>query len=58
MHQHGKIVVIKRNGSDGANFPLTAEFCLFGRGLDSDIRIQLPSVDNEQCQIEVDDKGQ
>ncbi|RUS72561.1 hypothetical protein EGW08_019680 [Elysia chlorotica] len=58
MHQHGKIVVIKRNGSDGAHFPLTAACCLFGRGLDSDIRIQLPNVDNEQCQIEVDSKGQ
>ena len=25
------IVVIKRNGSDGASFPLTSTTCLFGR---------------------------
>lgn len=28
---HGKIVVIKRTGADGAQFPLTAETCVFGR---------------------------
>lgn len=28
---HGKIVVIKRTGADGAQFPLTADTCVFGR---------------------------
>lgn len=28
---HGKIVVIKRSGTDGAQFPLTADTCVFGR---------------------------
>ena len=31
MTLYGKIVVIKRSGSDGASFPLTTESCLFGR---------------------------
>ncbi|KAH9524936.1 hypothetical protein Btru_028310 [Bulinus truncatus] len=53
----GKIIVIKRTGTDGAHFPLTANTCLFGRGQDCDIRIQMPSVDNEQCVVNVDDKG-
>lgn len=30
MPLHGKIVVIKRSGGDGTEFPLTAA-CLFGR---------------------------
>ncbi|XP_066520659.1 proliferation marker protein Ki-67 [Hoplias malabaricus] len=47
----GKIVVIKRNGADGTEFPLTAS-CLFGRKLDCDIRIQLPQVSKEHCRIE------
>ncbi|XP_058262302.1 proliferation marker protein Ki-67 isoform X2 [Hemibagrus wyckioides] len=47
----GKIVVIKRNGTDGTEFPLTAS-CLFGRKLDCDIRIQLPQVSKEHCRIE------
>jgi len=28
---YGKIVVIKRSGADGAQFPLTTSNCLFGR---------------------------
>ncbi|XP_027032720.2 proliferation marker protein Ki-67 isoform X2 [Tachysurus fulvidraco] len=47
----GKIVVIKRNGTDGTEFPLTAS-CLFGRKLECDIRIQLPQVSKEHCRIE------
>ncbi|XP_076857161.1 proliferation marker protein Ki-67 [Brachyhypopomus gauderio] len=47
----GKVVIIKRNGTDGTEFPLTAP-CLFGRKLDCDIRIQLPQVSKEQCRIE------
>ncbi|CAG5120311.1 unnamed protein product [Candidula unifasciata] len=56
MHLYGKVIVIKRNGTDGAHFPLTARCCVFGRGFDSDIRIQLPTVDTSQCQILVDEK--
>ncbi|BFZ01708.1 hypothetical protein BsWGS_04747 [Bradybaena similaris] len=56
MHLYGKVIVIKRNGTDGAHFPLTAKCCVFGKGLDSDIRIQLPTVDTSQCQILIDDK--
>ncbi|XP_073722773.1 proliferation marker protein Ki-67 [Misgurnus anguillicaudatus] len=50
----GKIVVIKRNGEDGTEFPLTAS-CLFGRKLNCDIRIQLPQVSKEHCRIELNE---
>ncbi|KAI2658705.1 Proliferation marker protein Ki-67 [Labeo rohita] len=50
----GKIVVIKRNGGDGTEFPLTTS-CLFGRKLDCDIRIQLPQVSKEHCKIELNE---
>jgi len=53
MPLYGKIVVIKRNGTDGAQFPLTTTSCLFGRSNDCDIRIQLPNVSKEHCRIEV-----
>ncbi|XP_075949559.1 proliferation marker protein Ki-67 isoform X2 [Anarhichas minor] len=51
MPLHGKIVVIKRTGGDGTEFPLTAA-CLFGRKPDCDIRIQLPQVSKEHCRID------
>ncbi|NXR69962.1 KI67 protein, partial [Rhadina sibilatrix] len=37
MPRYGKIVVIKRSGTDGIVFPLTSTSCLFGReGIESD----------------------
>ena len=57
-HLYGKIVVIKRNGSDGALFPLTQHTCQFGRSNDCDIRIQLPNVSKEHCRINVNEKGE
>ncbi|XP_020309242.1 proliferation marker protein Ki-67 isoform X3 [Oncorhynchus kisutch] len=54
MSLHGKIVVIKRSGGDGTEFPLTAS-CLFGRKPDCDIRIQLPHVSKEHCRIELNE---
>ncbi|XP_041734234.1 titin isoform X2 [Coregonus clupeaformis] len=54
MPLHGKIVVIKRSGGDGTEFPLTAS-CLFGRKPDCDIRIQLPQVSKEHCRIELNE---
>ncbi|XP_058044707.1 proliferation marker protein Ki-67 [Ahaetulla prasina] len=51
----GKIVVIRRNGTDGTHFPLTANSCLFGRKKECDIRIQLPQVSKEHCKIEVNE---
>ncbi|XP_075699250.1 proliferation marker protein Ki-67 [Rhinoderma darwinii] len=56
MPLHGEIVVIKRNGTDGTHFPLTATSCLFGRKAECDIRIQLPHVSKEHCKVEVKDK--
>uniref|UniRef100_A0A668RZV2 FHA domain-containing protein n=1 Tax=Oreochromis aureus TaxID=47969 RepID=A0A668RZV2_OREAU len=54
MPLHGKIVVIKRSGGDGTEFPLTAP-CLFGRKPDCDIRIQLPQVSKEHCRIDLNE---
>ncbi|XP_011486232.1 proliferation marker protein Ki-67 isoform X3 [Oryzias latipes] len=54
MPLHGKIVVIKRSGVDGTEFPLTAS-CLFGRKPDCDIRIQLPQVSKEHCRIDLNE---
>ncbi|XP_063748705.1 proliferation marker protein Ki-67 isoform X1 [Eleginops maclovinus] len=54
MPLHGKIVVIKRSGGDGTEFPLTAT-CLFGRMPDCDIRIQLPQVSKEHCRIDLNE---
>ncbi|XP_063163415.1 proliferation marker protein Ki-67 [Candoia aspera] len=55
MPLFGKIVVIKRNGTDGTHFPLTANSCLFGRKKECDIRIQMPRVSKEHCKIEVNE---
>ncbi|XP_050815202.1 proliferation marker protein Ki-67 isoform X4 [Gopherus flavomarginatus] len=55
MPLFGEIVVIKRNGTDGIHFPLTASSCLFGRKTECDIRIQLPQVSKEHCKIEVNE---
>ncbi|XP_039990243.1 proliferation marker protein Ki-67 isoform X2 [Xiphias gladius] len=54
MPLHGKIVVVKRSGGDGIEFPLTAT-CLFGRTPDCDIRIQLPQVSKEHCRIDLNE---
>ncbi|KAM7370985.1 hypothetical protein PAMP_010491 [Pampus punctatissimus] len=54
MPLHGKIVVVKRSGVDGTEFPLTAS-CLFGRKPDCDIRIQLPQVSKEHCRIDLNE---
>ncbi|XP_029977464.1 proliferation marker protein Ki-67 isoform X3 [Sphaeramia orbicularis] len=54
MPLHGKIVVIKRSGGDGTEFPLAAS-CLFGRKTDCDIRIQLPQVSKEHCRIDLNE---
>ncbi|KAJ3607706.1 hypothetical protein NHX12_024757 [Muraenolepis orangiensis] len=51
---YGKIVVIKRGGGDGTEFPLTTA-CLFGRKADCDIRIQLPHVSKEHCRVELNE---
>ncbi|XP_025028663.1 proliferation marker protein Ki-67 isoform X1 [Python bivittatus] len=55
MPLFGKIVVIKRNGTDGTHFPLTANSCLFGRKKECDIRIQMPQVSKEHCKIEINE---
>ncbi|XP_078268994.1 proliferation marker protein Ki-67 [Rhinoraja longicauda] len=58
MPQFGKIIVIKRTGADGCNFPLTSSSCLFGRKTDCDIRIQLPHVSKEHCKLDVNENNE
>ncbi|XP_045883196.1 proliferation marker protein Ki-67 isoform X1 [Meles meles] len=48
-----RLVTIKRSGVDGPHFPLSLSTCLFGRGIECDIRIQLPVVSKQHCKIEV-----
>ncbi|XP_027763686.1 proliferation marker protein Ki-67-like isoform X2 [Empidonax traillii] len=55
MPRYGKIIVIKRNGTDGIVFPLTSTSCLFGRKTECDIRMRLPWVSNEHCKIEINE---
>ncbi|KAM9197441.1 proliferation marker protein Ki-67 [Dugong dugon] len=49
----GRLVVIRRTGSDGTHFPLCRDTCLFGRGIECDIRIQLPVVSQKHCKIDI-----
>ncbi|XP_047410054.1 LOW QUALITY PROTEIN: proliferation marker protein Ki-67 [Sciurus carolinensis] len=53
MRPAGRLVTIKRSGADGAHFPLSLSTCLFGRGTECDIRIQLPVVSKQHCKIEI-----
>ncbi|NXR72155.1 KI67 protein, partial [Pycnonotus jocosus] len=55
MPRYGKIVVIRRNGTDGIVFPLTTTSCLFGRKTECDIRMRLPWVSNEHCKIDINE---
>ncbi|EPY84871.1 hypothetical protein CB1_000436041 [Camelus ferus] len=48
-----RLVTIKRSGLDGPSFPLSLSSCLFGRGIECDIRIQLPVVSKQHCKIEI-----
>ncbi|XP_049737571.1 proliferation marker protein Ki-67-like [Elephas maximus indicus] len=49
----GRVVIIRRTGIDGTHFPLSRNSCLFGRGTECDIRIQLPMVSKQHCKIEM-----
>ncbi|CAN0420600.1 unnamed protein product [Lampetra planeri] len=58
MELHGKIIVIKRNGSHGIGFPLSVRSCIIGRSPDCDIRIQFNEVQLMHCRLDVQDDGQ
>ena len=58
MPFHGSIVVIKRSGFDGSVFPLVNGDCLMGRAETCDIRVQLPTVSDEHCRIEVNENDE
>uniref|UniRef100_A0A2I2YSS4 Marker of proliferation Ki-67 n=1 Tax=Gorilla gorilla gorilla TaxID=9595 RepID=A0A2I2YSS4_GORGO len=51
-----RLVTIKRSGVDGPHFPLSLSTCLFGRGIECDIRIQLPVVSKQHCKIEINEQ--
>ncbi|KAG0710170.1 Proliferation marker protein Ki-67 [Chionoecetes opilio] len=53
----GNVVVIKRNGGDGTAYPMLRASCSIGRNADCDIRVQLNSVSQQQCRIDVDPSG-
>ncbi|KAJ7418579.1 hypothetical protein WISP_58313 [Willisornis vidua] len=55
MTRYGKIIVIKRDGTDGLVYPLTSTSCLFGRKTECDIRMRLPWVSSEHCRIEINE---
>ncbi|XP_035883427.1 proliferation marker protein Ki-67 [Phyllostomus discolor] len=57
MGPAGRLVTIRRSGADGAHFPLSLRSCLFGRGVECDIRIQLPVVSRQHCKIEVGEQA-
>ncbi|XP_054437674.1 LOW QUALITY PROTEIN: proliferation marker protein Ki-67 [Pteronotus mesoamericanus] len=56
MGPTGRLVTIKRSGVDGPHFPLSLSTCLFGRGIECDIRIQLPVVSKQHCKIEINEQ--
>ncbi|XP_040847859.1 proliferation marker protein Ki-67 isoform X2 [Ochotona curzoniae] len=56
MGPSARLVTIKRSGADGAHFPLSLRSCWFGRGIECDIRIQLPVVSKQHCKIEINEQ--
>ena len=58
MPFHGSIVVIKRSGVDGSVFPLVNGECLMGRAEGCDIRVQLATVSEEHCRIEINENAE
>ncbi|XP_023371401.1 proliferation marker protein Ki-67, partial [Otolemur garnettii] len=56
MRPARRLVTIKRSGVDGPHFPLSLSTCLFGRGIECDIRIQLPVVSKQHCKIEISEQ--
>jgi pSer/pThr/pTyr-binding forkhead associated (FHA) protein len=57
MNKIADIIVINKNGSEGKSFPLIDKKCVFGRMIDCDIRLQLPTVSKRHCVIEFDENG-
>jgi antigen KI-67 len=50
----GSIVIIKRTGADGQRCPLDHELTVFGRDINCDIRLQIPTVSSHHAEIRVD----
>ncbi len=42
--EKARLFIIRRNGTDGAPFPVLSEITTFGRSEDCDIRLFLPEV--------------
>ncbi|KAK3862889.1 hypothetical protein Pcinc_031286 [Petrolisthes cinctipes] len=57
MKMLGYLVVIKRSGGDGTPFPVVKTNCIIGRSSECDIRVQLPAVSLQQCQVDIDPSG-
>lgn len=55
---HGRIVVIQKDGSEGAGFDVMTEKVTFGRDKDCDIRLKIPLVSRKHADLHVDENGQ
>merc|ERR1719376_1860563 len=54
----GKLVILNRQtGNDGREFFITDQKCTIGRKAKNNIRIQIPQVPAEQCQLIMDGTG-
>ncbi|XP_069678964.1 serine-rich adhesin for platelets-like isoform X2 [Periplaneta americana] len=58
MKVHGYLSVIKRDGTDGSNYPVTTQTCTIGRGINNDVRIHVQTVSEEHCKIFISKFGQ
>jgi hypothetical protein len=52
------VVPIRRDGSDGTEYPVTERVCVFGRLPSCHVRVQLPAVSKEHCRITRQPNGQ
>ena len=52
----GRLVVLKKDGSEGAFFDITSDITI-GRGTDCDIRVKMPSISRLQSRILIDENG-
>ena len=58
LSEHGRIVVLKKDGTEGAFFDITREDIIIGRDANCDIRIKLPSVSRKHVRIYLDENGE
>lgn len=55
---YGKLIFIKKTGGDGSKYPVTEKKITIGRIEECLIRIYNPQVEEQHCQLIVNDNGQ